>query len=54
MKLGKTFGLALFVTAFSSVAFAGNTVPELDPGIVSSAMLVLGGLTLIVRSRRKK
>ena len=54
MRLLKFSSLVLFVAGLSSVAYAGGGVPELDPSIIASACLLIGGAVLVIRSRRKK
>jgi|HubBroStandDraft_3_1064219.scaffolds.fasta_scaffold1013808_1 hypothetical protein len=54
MKLTKVWAIGMFAAAFSAVLHAGVTAPELDPGTVTSACLLIGGAVLIVRANRKK
>jgi hypothetical protein len=49
----KTIGYLLLVAGLSSVAYAGVRTPEIDAGFAGSAFALIGGVTLIVRSRRK-
>jgi hypothetical protein len=51
MRLVRLLAVFAFVTAFSSALFA--TVPELDPGNVVSVGMLLGGVLLVIRSRKK-
>jgi hypothetical protein len=53
MKLARLCGSLLFVSGFASVLHAIAAVPELDPGSVVSAGMLLGGVLLVVRSRRR-
>lgn len=55
MKWRRGLAVLLFTVAFSATAHAGiGAAPELDPGIVGSAFLMIGGVALIVRGRRAK
>ena len=54
MSARRILGVMMFVAALSSVAHAGSTVPELDPGSAASALLLLGGAVLVIRGRIKK
>jgi hypothetical protein len=48
----KISGLALLIAGISGSAMALAT-PEIDPGMGINALALLGGLALVVRSRRK-
>jgi hypothetical protein len=52
MKLIKTSAVLMLVAGFSSTLHA-SVVPELDPGSVMSAGMLLGGVLLVIRSRKK-
>jgi hypothetical protein len=55
MRLAKLSAVAMFIAAFSSMAFAGiSPAPELDPSIASSALLLVGGAVLVLRRHLKK
>jgi hypothetical protein len=49
------FGFALILSALSSSAWAVPTTPEMDPGLVTSGLALLGGGLAIIagRTRRK-
>lgn len=49
----KTVGYLLLLAGLATAAHAGNPVPEVDAGFAASAFALIGGVTLIVRSRRK-
>jgi hypothetical protein len=51
MKLAKVSAVLMFVAGFASVLSA--TVPELDPGSVVSVGMLLGGVLLVIRSRKR-
>jgi hypothetical protein len=44
----------VFVAAFSSGLHAIALTPELDPGSIVSVGMLLGGVMLVIRGRRKK
>ena len=48
----KVSGLALLIAGIAGSAMAVN-VPEIDPGMGANALALLGGLALVIRSRRK-
>jgi len=48
----KLIALVLFIVGSSAVAMAA--VPEIDPAAGSSALALIAGGLLILRSRRKK
>ncbi len=48
----KLVGMILLVVGMSGVALAG--VPEIDPGSGVSALALLSGALLVIKSRRKK
>jgi hypothetical protein len=50
----KLLGMALMFVAFASFAQAVYSVPEIDPGSAGSALALLSGALLVIRSRRKK
>lgn len=51
----KTLGLLLILSALSATAFAGGSiVPEIDGNSAVSAMALLAGAALVIRSRSKK
>jgi hypothetical protein len=54
MKLAKICAVSIFVAALSATLHAGVVTPELDPSVVTSACLLIGGVVLIVRANRKK
>jgi len=39
--------------AVSSVSFAANTVPEIDPAMGTGALALLGGAIMVIRGRRR-
>lgn len=51
----KGLGFLLVLAAMSSSARATSVAPEIDPGMMSSALALLGGGLLLItnRSRRK-
>ncbi len=49
----KIFALALLVAGSALVASAGNIVPEIDAQSGASAVTLLAGALLVMRSRRK-
>ena len=51
----KLLGMALMFVAFASFANAAVLpTPEIDPGSAGSALALLSGALLVIRSRRKK
>jgi LPXTG-motif cell wall-anchored protein len=51
----KLFGLSLLMAGIATSAFATQvTAPEIDAGSAASALALLSGGLLILRSRRKK
>jgi len=50
----KLLGMALMFVAFASFANATLVAPEIDPGSAGSAVALLSGALLVIRSRRKK
>jgi hypothetical protein len=52
----KFFGMALLLVGVSQFVNAGEglTVPELDPATGVSALVLLSGALLIIRTRRRK
>jgi hypothetical protein len=50
----KLLGMALMFVAFASFANAIIQAPEIDPGSAGSAVALLSGALLVIRSRRKK
>jgi hypothetical protein len=53
LKLVKALAVIVLAAAFSSALHAVVPVPELDPGNVMSAAMLLGGVLLVIRSRKK-
>jgi hypothetical protein len=50
----KALGMALLIVGASSVLMAGTvTVPEIDASTGASALAILAGGILVLRSRRK-
>jgi len=49
----KAFGFALVLTAFAAPAWAKMSNPEIDPGLATSAMTLLGGGLMMISSRRR-
>ncbi len=49
----KGFGFALLLSAISAPAFAVE-VPEMDPGLATSAMALLSSGMLLIAGRRRK
>jgi hypothetical protein len=45
--------VATIVAGFSSGLHAISIVPELDPGNIMSVGMLLGGVLLVIRSRKK-
>jgi hypothetical protein len=43
----------LLLLGLSSLAFAGVSAPEIDPGSASGALALIGAAVLVIRSRRK-
>ncbi len=56
--LGRTalgaLGLLCVLAGMSGTAFAGPQFPELDPGSMANALLVLSGGLMIVTGRRPR
>ena len=50
----KLLGMALLLVGVSSFASAIYSVPEIDAGSAGSALALLSGAVLIIRSRRRK
>jgi len=50
----KGFGFALVLSALSSPAWADVTAPEMDPGLATSAMALLGGGLAIIAGRVRR
>jgi hypothetical protein len=52
----RTVGFVLVMSALSMPASATPALPEIDPGVVTSAMALLGGGLLMIgrRSRRSR
>ena len=53
----KVFGLTLLLVCAATSAFANYTpvaAPEIDGGSAASALVVLSGGLLVLRTRRKK
>ncbi len=53
MKLMKAAGLLMLVAGSSQALLAFVLTPELDPGSVASVGLLLGGVLLVLRSRKR-
>ncbi len=53
MKLIKAAGLLMLVAGASSALFGTPVTPELDPGSVASIGMLLGGVLLVIRSRKR-
>jgi hypothetical protein len=51
-KATKLLGMALMFVAFASFANANTTVPEIDSGSAGSALALLTGAVMVIRSRR--
>jgi hypothetical protein len=49
----KGFGFSLVMSAFSSAVFATQAVPEMDPGLATSALALLGGGLAMVAGRSR-
>lgn len=54
MRLKNLLAVMMFTAAFVSMAHAGSVTPELDPGVVGSAFMLIGGAALVIRGRRRK
>jgi len=53
--VSKFFGLTLLLVGAASFAFAGSVAaPEIDGTTAASAIVLLSGGLLVLRSRRKK
>ncbi len=50
----KTLGFLLLFTGCAGVLMAKPPVPEIDPGSMASALVLLGGGLAVLRSRRKR
>ena len=51
----KTIGTLMLLLATASFAFAGQTpVPEIDANMAGSALALISGGILVLRSRRNK
>lgn len=50
----KIAGMTLLCIGVSSVAFGVAGVPEIDPASGGSALALLSGALLIIRSRRRR
>jgi hypothetical protein len=53
LRLAKVLALLALAAAFSSGLQAAITTPELDPGSVVSVGMLLGGMLLVIRGRKK-
>jgi hypothetical protein len=53
-RLSRAIGFALILTALSAPALAVSATPEMDPGLATSVMGLLGGGLLMVASRRRR
>ena len=50
----KVIGMMLLLAGMSVAAMASITVPEIDAGSGISALTLLSGTLLVIKSRRKK
>lgn len=50
----KAVGMMLLMVSVMTAAHASITVPEIDGGSAASAVALLSGALLVLRSRRKK
>ena len=50
----KILGMMLLVAGMSGAAMASPTVPEIDAGSGVSALSLLSGALLLIKSRRRK
>jgi hypothetical protein len=53
-SVAKTFGFILVMGGLSVVAAARGNNPEMDPGLATSAMALLGGGLLLIAGRRPR
>lgn len=51
--MAKLTGMVLLLTGAAGIALAGAAVPEINPASGISALVVLGGVLLVVRARQK-
>jgi hypothetical protein len=53
--LARVFGFVLLISALAAAAFAGREpLPEIDPGLATSAMALLSGGLLIIAGRARR
>jgi len=52
--ISRAIGLGLVLTACSTASWAGPLMPEIDPGLATSAMALLGGGLLLIAGRRPR
>ena len=50
----KLLAASLFVLGLACAAHAGGPAPEMDPSMVGSSLLLIGGVVLVIRASRKK
>ncbi len=51
----KLFGMCLLVIGSAAIASAAQPqAPEIDPATMGSALTLLGGVVLVIRSHRRK
>jgi hypothetical protein len=53
MNLARALGFALVFSGLSTAAWAVPHVPEMDPGMATSAMALLGSGMLLITGRRR-
>jgi hypothetical protein len=53
LRVGGVVGLVAFLLA-TGAAFAGTVAPELDPGLSSAGLVLLGGATALVIERYRR
>ncbi len=49
----KILGMTLMVLGMCGAALAQNQVPEIDAATVASAVALIGGAVLVIRTRKK-
>ncbi len=50
----KVLGMMLLLVGMAGILPAGSAVPEIDPGSAGTAIALLSGTLLLLKSRRKK
>jgi hypothetical protein len=50
---GKSIGAALFLLALTTPSVASSGAPEIDPGMIPSALVILVGGVLALKGRRR-